>query len=310
MLQTSGNGLPAPDVPPLEIVIVTYGGPTFVERCLTSVRHHAPRGTKVHVVDNASPDSTPDMVAHRFPEVLLHRRRDNSGFAVANNAALAGTTAPAVLLLNPDTELRPGVVEHLLHELEHEPEIGVLGCRLVTPNGSFDHASKRRVPSPAVALRYFLLRSAGRHGSDYTAPDLDEHDVGDVDAVNGAFMLVRAAALTDVGLLDETFWMYAEDLDWCVRMRAAGWRVVYDGRVTAIHLKGASSGRARSVRLNYHFHRSMSLFYRKHLRRSFVEDLVVHGGIWARFVAVAFVDVVRRSVARGDAGRPARAERA
>jgi N-acetylglucosaminyl-diphospho-decaprenol L-rhamnosyltransferase len=282
----------------LQIVVVTYGRPDLVLRCLDSVVRSIPEGTSVHVVDNDSPDGTADVVASRFPQVELHRQPSNSGFAAANNVILDGVDADYVLLLNPDTEIEPGVLDHLLREMDESPDIGVLGCRLVTADGTLDHASKRRIPSPWTAARYFALRLVGRTGTAYTAPEVDEFAVADVDAVNGAFMLARAEAVRDVGPLDRQFWMYAEDLDWCVRMRSGGWRVVYDGRVSAMHVKGGSSGRARPLRLNYHFHRSMALFYLKHQRASRPVDAGVLAGIWLRFTLSSAVSACSRAMTR------------
>lgn len=103
----------------------------------------------------------------------------------------------------------------------------------------FDHAAKRSIPTVADAVRYFR---PGARDSGYLAPDVDEHGVGRVDAINSAFMLVRRAALVEVGMLDEGYFIYGEDLDWCARCRSAGWEVVYDGRVTTLHVKGATAG--------------------------------------------------------------------
>ncbi|MCA5893002.1 glycosyltransferase family 2 protein [Isoptericola sp. NEAU-Y5] len=288
----------------LKIVVVTYGRSDLVTRCLSSVLLSIPEKTTIHVVDNSSPDDTADVVATRFPEVALHRRTSNDGFAAANNAVLAEITAPYVLLLNPDTEIGPGLLDHLLDAMDEHMDVGMVGCRLVTADGSLDHAAKRHIPSPWTAVRYFALKVVGRTGSHYTAPDVGEYDVAEVEAVNGAFMLVRAEAIREVGLLDERFWMYAEDLDWCVRMRAAGWSIVYDGRVTATHLKGGSSGTARPLRLNYHFHRSMVLFYLKHQRRSPLVDACVVTGIWLRFALSSTASALTRAFARSGGARP------
>lgn len=291
--RSSADGEPPMSNPSLEVVTVTFGRADLVERCLRTAREALPRGTTIHVVDNASPDETASMVAATFPEVDLRRRRTNDGFAVANNSVLADVTARYVLVLNPDTELAEGTVSHLVDLMDADPTIGIAGCRLVTSAGTLDHAAKRRIPTPMTALKYFALRALGRTGSQYTAPGVGEREIGDVDAVNGAFMLVRTDAMREVGLFDERFFMYGEDLDWCTRFRAAGWRVVYDGTVSALHLKGASSGRVRAPRLNYEFHRSMVIYYLKHLRTNAALDALVVSGVWCRFAVVTAVDATR-----------------
>lgn len=275
--------------PLVDIVMVTYGRADLVRNSLkTLLGSSSHRDLRVTVVDNNSPDDTPDVVATEFPKVRLIRRSDNPGFAVSNNQALSLTTAPFVLLLNPDTEVSWPTIQYLIDKLVADPTIGMIGCRLVLDDGSFDHAAKRRIPTPLQALKYFACKVFGHTVGDYVADTVTETGVGDVDALNGAFMLVNRSALDAVGGLDESYWMYAEDLDWCVRFRDAGWRVVYDGTVTALHVKGACAGKRRSLKLNYHFHRSMAIFYRRHLAPS--KPALVNGpvlvSIWVRFVLV------------------------
>lgn len=278
----------APAAGRVAVVVVAFGQADMVLGCIRSVQlHGGSTVASIHVVDNGSPDDTAARVAHDHPEVDLHLRPDNPGFSVANNVVLRTVRDEYVLLLNPDAELAAGTLQHLVRVLDESPDIGVIGCRLVLADGSLDHAAKRNVPEPLTALRYFMLRAVGRRGSGYVAPDVEPDGLGDVDAVNGAFMLVRRSAMDQVGLLDEAFWMYGEDLDWCVRFRSAGWRVVYDGRVTALHLKGGAVGGARPLRLNFHFHRSMAMFYAKHQSNgNLVADAVIRTGIWTRFLLV------------------------
>ena len=287
--------------------MVTYGRADLVRKSLDTLLASSPAGVlRVTVVDNNSPDNTPDVVALEFPQVRLLRRTDNPGFAVSNNQALALTTAPFILLLNPDTEACWPTIEHLIDQLENDATIGMIGCRLLLDDGSFDHAAKRRIPSPLQALQYFTCRAFGRKVGNYVANNVAETGVGDVDALNGAFMLVRRSALSTVGGLDESYWMYAEDLDWCVRYRDAGWRVVYDGRVTALHVKGASSGKRRSLKLNYHFHRSMAIFYKHHLAPSnpAVLNVLIILAIWVRFTLVQtntmMINAIRENTGRRD----------
>ncbi|RDH77708.1 glycosyltransferase family 2 protein [Mycolicibacterium moriokaense] len=296
-----GQAPSATNSPLVDVVIVTYGRADLVRNTLHTLVTSSPAGVlRVTVVDNNSPDETPDVVATEFPQVRLIRRTDNPGFAVSNNQALALTTAPFILLLNPDSQASWSTIEHLMAQLKIDASIGMIGCRLLLENGSFDHAAKRRIPTPFQALLYFSSPILGRKVSNYVANDVSETSVGDVDSLNGAFMLVTRQALNGVGGLDESYWMYAEDLDWCVRFRDAGWRVVYDGRVTALHVKGGSSGKRKSLRLNYHFHRSMVIFYQRHLapsNRSAINFLVV-AAIWVRFALVQTITMTLNVVAK------------
>ncbi|HVY08703.1 MAG TPA: glycosyltransferase family 2 protein [Mycobacteriales bacterium] len=272
------------------MVIVTYGRPEMVRRCLQSLTTpHASPQLNITVVDNASPDETPDVVARNFPSVRLIRRDTNDGFAVANNEALRLATSPYILVLNPDTEVTQATIHHLTEVLGQHPDIGVLGCRLLLNDGSPDHAAKRFIPSPRDALVYFASRLVGERRGRYVATSVGEFDFADVDAVNGAFMLIRAAALDQVGLLDERYFMYGEDLDWCVRFRKAGWRVCYDGTVSALHVKGGSAGKRRNLKLAYHFHRSMAIFFGDHVAGDLpiAVRLPVIAAIWVRFAVQA-----------------------
>ena len=254
--------------PALEVVVVSHGAEALLRRCLRSLGEHPPAsgGMRVTVVDSGSPDGTPDMVAHEFPAVRLIREA-NIGFSAANNLVLRETGADAALLLNPDTEIHAGALDAALARLWSEPRIGMVGIKLVTESGELDHACKRSFPTPLSALAHFtgVGRSAGAAGalSQYRATELGEDEPGEVDAVNGAFMLCRAEALREVGLLDEGYWLYMEDLDWCRRFWDAGWKVFYEPAGTALHVKGGSSGARRAPRQEVAFHRGMARFYRR-----------------------------------------------
>ncbi|WP_164984060.1 glycosyltransferase family 2 protein [Cellulomonas endophytica] len=300
---TGGTDVPGVDV---DVVVVAYRSLALLRRCLGALRRAGEPGLRlaVHVVDNASGDGTADAVEAEFPEVTVHRQPWNSGFARANNRVLRDVRSPSVLLLNPDAEMGPGVLGPLLRRLAEDPAIGMIGPRLEQADGTLDHAAKRCFPRPEDAVRH-LLRLPGAP-SRYTAPDVPERGFSYVDAVNGAFMLVRREALQDVGLLDERYWMYGEDLDWCMRFHRAGWEVAYDGTVTALHAKAGTSGRHRSLRLNWHFHRSMLLFFRDYPPRgSAVPQALVPLGIAARFAVVATRDVVARRLLAARAARAA-----
>jgi N-acetylglucosaminyl-diphospho-decaprenol L-rhamnosyltransferase len=280
----------------IDIVIVSCTGSREVLRaCLQSiVRHPLRRGVMtVHLVDNASRDGTVEEVRERFPWVEVTELDWNSGFCIANNVALARGKAPYALLLNPDTELSEGALDHCMNVIERMPDVGMLGCRLVQPDGTFDHAAKRSFPTPLAALAHFS--GVGRHASNgrlaqYRATDVDQHGHGDVDAVNGAFMLVRREAMEQVGLLDEAYWLYMEDLDWCYRFHQAGWRVWYDGSVSILHVKGGASKikHHRPLQANVAFHRGMGRFYRKfYAGEQPLLDALVYAGVGGKLLVSA-----------------------
>jgi N-acetylglucosaminyl-diphospho-decaprenol L-rhamnosyltransferase len=282
----------------LDVVIVSFRSRDLLSPCLMSLRTHPPAArARVWVVDNASRDGTVEMVRSEFPEVELLQSDTNLGFSVANNAAIRRGRAPYVLALNPDTRVTDGALDRLLDLMETDSSIGMAGCRLEREDGTLDHAARRSFPTPIGALGHFsgLGRRAKtpRWLSQYRAPWIES---GPVDAVNGAFMLMRRNALDEVGLFDEGYWMYMEDLDLCYRLAQAGWTTWYEPSVTVFHVKGGSSGQYRSPRLNYAFHYGMYRFYRKHYaaRSNAVLNLAVYAAIAAKLVG----SVIRNSVLR------------
>ncbi len=251
----------------LEVSIVSHGAQGLLRRCLRSLAEHPPSGEMgVTVIDSGSPDSTPEMVEREFPEVRLIRR-GNIGFSAANNLVLRRSEATAVLLLNPDTEVYAGTLDAALARLRSDRRIGMVGCKLVTESGELDHACKRSFPTPLSALAHFtgLGRSEEVAGalSQYRATHLGDNEPGEVDAINGAFMLCRTAAVREVGLLDEGYWLYMEDLDWCARFWRADWKIFYEPAGVALHVKGGSSANRRARRQEIAFHRGMGRFYRR-----------------------------------------------
>lgn len=290
----------------LETIVVSHGAEELLRRCLRSLERHPPSGeSRVTVVDSGSPDGAPAMVEREFPAVRL-LRRGNIGFAAANNLALRASEADAVLLLNPDTEVYAGALDAALARLRSAPDIGMVGVKLVTESGELDHACKRSFPTPLGALAHFT--GLGRKStapaalSQYRATELGDDEPGEVDAVNGAFMLCRSAAVREVGLLDEGYWLYMEDLDWCRRFWKAGWRVFYEPAGVALHVKGGSSGSRRAPRQEIAFHRGMGRFYRRFEapRRNPLLNAAVYAGIGAKLgvsLAITTAHRARRKTA-------------
>jgi len=288
-----------PEPAALETIVVSHGAEDLLRRCLRSLDEHPPAGgNRTVVVDSGSPDSIPDMVEREFPAVRLFRR-DNIGFAAANNLALRESTADAVLLLNPDTEVHAGALDAALARLWSEERIGMVGVKLVTETGELDHACKRSFPTPLAALAHFTgigrADTASERLSQYRATHLGDDEPGEVDAVNGAFMLCRAEAVREVGLLDEGYWLYMEDLDWCHRFWDAGWKVFYEPAGTALHVKGGSSGERRALRQEIAFHRGMARFYRRFEApgHNALLNAAIYAGVFIKLAASLAVTIVK-----------------
>ena len=265
----------------LAIVIVNYKTPVDLQHCLESLRAATTcYSRRVLVVDNDSQDESAALVRESFADIAeVIETGHNGGYAFANNVGLRAlglgqgqplTALPRyTLLLNPDTVLPPNVLDDAVAFLDAHPDVGVLGPKLVRQDGSLDLACRRSFPTPAVSF-YRLVglsrlfphsRTFGRYNLTYLDPEAQ----ADVDSVVGAFMLMRTEALEQAGLLDETFFMYGEDLDLCYRIKALDWRVVYYPQVTVLHIKGAAS-RKNSARATRAFYEAMKIFHDKHYR--------------------------------------------
>ena len=288
--------------PTVSIVIVSYNCLETLSACLASLAadEDAPP-TEVIVVDNASDDGTVAALRERHPWVHLIANQANVGFAHAMNQGLEMARGAVLLALNPDTVVPRGAIAAALAELDRHPDVGMLGVKLVRPDGTFDHACKRGFPTISSALYYFLglsrLFPRSARFARYTAGELGEDEVGTVDAINGAFMLAKREAVEKVGPMDERYWLYAEDIDWCHRFWDEGWKVLYWPTVQVIHRKGGSSGDIRSLTLNRAFHRSMWLFYEKHVAPGHPKALtgLVWAGVWTKFGLSALANTFRRA---------------
>ena len=253
----------------LTVVVVSYNCRPMLRDCLASLRRQTIAAElRVVVVDNDSTDGTHEMMAAEFPWVTFIPNRDNVGFGRASNAGLRFAPSGDVLMLNPDTVLPDDGLARAMEALHDRPGVGILGVRLVQPNGEVDHASRRQIPTPATSLAYMLkigrlFRRGSKDAGAYTDPEAFDSE-GVTGAVNGAFMLIREDVVRQVGGFDEDFWMYGEDLDLCLRTTQAGWDVYYWPGVEVVHVKGGSSGKARALRVNFAFHQAMWIFYKKH----------------------------------------------
>lgn len=256
----------------LSIIIVNYNTFALTKQTIDSVlckKHDF--NYEIILVDNASSDGSIEALEECFKEEcknqLIHiiKNTDNLGFAKANNIGMRRAKGTYILLLNSDTEVEGNCLENCLKQMEQNEKLGALGCKVVLPNGTLDHACKRGFPTPKASLYYFLKwdkKDPIKYGQ-YDALHLGEDEVGEVDALMGAFMLMPRKVLDEVGLLDEDFFMYGEDIDLCFRIKAAGYSILYYPKERITHYKGGSSKRRRH-KVIYDFHQAMWIFYRKH----------------------------------------------
>lgn len=283
----------------LSVVILNFNTRDYTLQCLGSIldQNLDPKGKELEVIvsDNGSTDGSVAAIRDRYPWVKVIENGDNIGFAAGNNRAMKIAKGDILLLLNSDTVVFADTFEKMLGFFESTPNAGAATARLELPDGAVDLASHRGFPTPWNALTYFLQLErlfpdsrlfAGYHQTwkDFTVPH-------EVDCISGAFFMIRTRVIDEIGMLDEQYFMYAEDIDWCMRMRKAGWKIYYVPDAKVVHFK-KRSGRSKSEGLPVtpetralradtitYFYETMKIFYDKHYRD-------VYPG-WVRFCVLS-----------------------
>lgn len=278
----------------LSIIIVNYCTYDLTKQTIESIiKKNYPFKYEIYVVDNASYDGSLEKLQRDFFKemkddlIKFIANTENKGFAFANNLAINQSSAKYVLLLNPDTIVVGDCLEKCIDHIETDDSIGALGCKIVLPDGTLDKACKRSFPDvnasfyKMTGLSYLFPKSK-RFGK-YNLSYLDENAVHEVDCLTGAFMLVRSEAINQVGLLDEKFFMYGEDIDWCYRIKSSGWKIIYYGNALIIHYKGTN--RKQKNKLIYEFYRSMLIYYNQYYRdqNHLPLQALIYMGIWSTF---------------------------
>ena len=272
----------------LSIVIVNYNAERLLKGCLESVYAGA-NGTPldVWVVDNNSRDGSVGMVKSLFPTVRTIENGANVGFSRANNLVVSQSRSDYILLLNPDTRIVDDAIERMVKFMDAHPQAGIAGCKVLNGDGTLQLACRRSIPTPEVAF-YRLTglsklfphsRTLARYNMTYRSPD----ETHEVDAVSGAFLMIRRQVVEQIGLLDERFFMYGEELDWCLRARRAGWAVLYYPDAQIVHYKGEST-KYNSRKAAIEFYRAMYLFHKKHFAAAYspVTNALIYTGIFLR----------------------------
>ena len=255
----------------ISIVIVSYNVREFLEQALHSLQQSLQHIThEIIVVDNASSDGTVPMLKRRFEDVSLIENSENVGFARANNQALALAVGDYVCLINPDTIVQENTFSILLDFFQNYPDTGMVGCKVLNADGSLQLACRRSYPTPWVAFTKIVGLAAlfpkSRLFGRYNLTFLDPEKVTEVEAISGSFMLVKKTVIENVGGLDQDFFMYGEDLDWCYRIKKAGYKIYYVPHTQIIHFKGESSKKSPFQQRRL-FYEAMRLFVQKHFKK-------------------------------------------
>ncbi len=255
----------------LGIVIVNWNTRDRLRDCLHSLQANDNVACVTYVVDNSSTDGSAAMVRAEFPAVRLIESAVNGGYPYANNLGLRqilalNPTPPFVLLLNPDTVLPPHALAQMIDFFHRYPRAGVAGPKLVMADGKLDLACRRSFPSPELSIYHVLGLDErfpkSKRFARYNMTFLNEDEMAEVDSVVGAFMMIRTDALRQTGLLDESYFMYGEDLDLALRIKRKGWKIFYYPTVQVLHYKREAS--RKSARAQYEFWRAGYIFYKRH----------------------------------------------
>ncbi len=282
----------------ISTIIVNYNAGDLLLGCVNSLMN-CPLDIEIIVVDNASNDGSLEAIVGLPIKII--RNEKNLGFAAACNAGLNAASAPYLLFLNPDTHFEPGALTILLEALRENGRAGMAGGLLVNPDGSEQAGGRRAVPTPwrSFVRAFGLVRFSNRWPRLFFdfhlhRQPLPEGNV-EVEAISGACMLVSRDAVSDVGTWDERYFLHCEDLDWCMRFRQKGWKIVFVPKAKIHHAQGACSRKKRMF-VEWHKHRGMMIFYKKFFRHQYPAGLMalVAAGVWMRFCMLAVYHTANR----------------
>jgi GT2 family glycosyltransferase len=286
----------------VSIIIVNFnGGPLLLDAIGAALASSIP--VEVLISDNGSTDGSLNAVYQAYGKnrrIHIISNGSNLGFSRANNIALAQAKGRYLLLLNPDCIIQPDTLAEILEVMEADPDIGMAGCLIRNPDGSEQAGCRRAVPTPWRSfVRVLHLNKVFPSSPRFRTFLLHQEPLPPapvrVEAISGAFMLVRREAMKRVGLLDPNYFMHCEDIDWCMRFRQAGWEIAFVPHAYALHHKGTCS-KDRPILVLYHMHRGMIRFYRKFFRVQYPSPLmaIVTSTVWVRFATLAAKEFLKR----------------
>lgn len=262
----------------LTVSIVNYNGGEYLLNCLASLEKvKGEAKMEVVVVDNNSTDESIGKARNKFPKVRFILNKENRGFGKAHNQVLGNLKSEYVLILNPDVVMEKEIIKKCLDYMKDDPSVGALTPEVVLPDGKVDLTAHRGFPTPWASFKYFFLKNDDL----YHLSKRDLKNIHEVDAISGAFLLTRKKILDEVGLFDEDYFLYAEDIDLCFRIKEKGYKIIYIPNLKILHYKGVSSGlkkhsqdistatlETRKKSLDA-FYETMKIFYRKHYQKKY-----------------------------------------
>jgi GT2 family glycosyltransferase len=276
----------------LTIAVLNYNSGEYLSRCLESIdKVSGEAEISIIVIDNNSTDDSFQNAKLKFKDVEFVQNGQNLGFAKGYNQTLKNIKTEFVLLLNPDCLLQKGVIKRILEDLDDQ-KVGAATCKIILPDGKIDLTAHRGFPTPWASILYLLGNDSLYHLTNKMSPEVHE-----VDAIAGAFFMTKKSVLEKVGYLDERFFLYGEDLDLCLRIKKAGYKIIYDPCVEIMHFKGISSGlkkhsqelsmadKKTRERARDAFYQSMILFYDKHYKNKypFFVNWLVYIGVYLKW---------------------------
>lgn len=283
----------------LSVVIVNYGTFELTRNTINSIlKYSYPFEVEIIVVDNNSPDDSLSRLREYFSDkVRFIASKENKGFASGNNKALRTVESKYALLLNSDTVVWENTLTDIYTFMEDNPDVGACGCQVLLEDNTLDKACKRSFPNVKNSFFRLFHIPVNSEDNDYNLDDLDDDGIYEIDCLTGAFIFTRKEVLDSVGLLDETFFMYGEDIDLCYRIKKGGWSIVYYGRDKITHFKGSSSKKQRP-KLIYEFYRAMYIYYKKHhaFQSNFLTNLIVYIGIAVLCFLKLFLNMFKKKI--------------
>lgn len=285
----------------LSICIVSFNTRDLLRDCLNSIFSSLTQYSyEVIVADNGSADGSSEMLAAEFPQVQVIQNTSNLGYTVPMNQALRAAAGRYLMQLNPDTVLTPGLLDSLLGFMESQPRVGICTPKVLNSDGTLQMQCRRSAARPWDAITYILgfsklfpnSRLFGRYLMEY----LPEDQINEVEAVSGSCMLIRRGVVDQIGYLDEQFFAYQEDAEFCFRARKAGWQIYYVPTAQLTHFGGLGGSRFVPYRGIYAWHRSYYLYYRKHLAREyfFLVNWLVYLGIGLKYLFAMLINALRK----------------